>query len=141
MGDLLSAASLLLAVLGMLYSLWYPEIQKALDLKLPKFEEDRVEPYKVILETFWTRSLPLAALALVDSLIFMPDTIKVMYKIYTQVMTSNASIFFRDYDSVGIAFCAVEIITIGIGIHVLLLSYRLLKLRFYRNTRDAKDKK
>ena len=132
MGELLSAASLILAVVGMLYSLWYPEIQKALDEQIPKFKEDRVKIYKAISGVLWTRSLPLAILALIVSLIFTPDTLKVSYKIYNQIATSNVDTFFREYDSVGITFCMVEIITLGIGLHVLVLSFKLIKLRYFQ---------
>ena len=131
MGDLLSAASLILAVVGMLYSLWYPEIQKALDEQIPKFKEDRIKINKAIGGVLWTRSLPLAILALIVSLIFTPDTLKVSYEIYNQISTSDIATFFRNYDSVGIAFCVVEILTIGIGLHVLVMSIKLIKLRYF----------
>jgi len=41
MNDLLSAASLFLAVIGLLYSTWYDEITRALLLEAPEHKEDR----------------------------------------------------------------------------------------------------
>lgn len=45
MSDLLSAASLLLAVVGVIYGLWYGEISIALETKLPSrnLAEDRAD--------------------------------------------------------------------------------------------------
>jgi hypothetical protein len=132
MGDLLSSSSLILAIVGMLYSLWYPEIQKALSSKLSRYKEDRGEIYKEITNVIYGRAIPLATLAILTPVIFLPDTIKTFNKIYVQIITSDVKTFFLNYDSVGIAFCVVEIVTLAIGIHILTLSLKLINLRYFK---------
>jgi len=132
MSDLLSAASLILAVVGILYGLWYPEIQKVLEKEVPKHVEDRGFIHREISSTLLSRSLPLAFLAILISLIFLPDTIKYLLEILTQIGTGGISKFISDYNAVSTAFCAVEFLTISIGIHTLILSGKLIRMRFRR---------
>jgi hypothetical protein len=132
MSDLLSAASLILAVVGILYGLWYPEIQKVLEKKVPIHVEDRGIIYREISSTLWSRSLPLTFLSILISLIFLPDTIKYILEILTQIGTDGISKFISDYNAVSTAFCAVEFLTISIGIYTLILSIKLIIMRCRR---------
>jgi hypothetical protein len=132
MSDLLSAASLILAVVGILYGLWYPEIQKVLEKKVPTHVEDRGTIYREISSTLWSRSLPLTFLAIMIFLIFLPDTIKYILEISSQISTGGFSKFISDYNAVSTAFCAVEFLTINIGIFTLVLSIKLIIMRCRR---------
>lgn len=75
-GDVLSAASLLLAILAVLFSLWYGDIAAALRIETPTHLEDAGPQRRQIAEAIKTRAAPLAGAALVLLLVFVPEAIR-----------------------------------------------------------------
>jgi hypothetical protein len=132
MSDLLSAASLILAVVGILYGLWYPEIQKVLEKEVPKHIEDRGIIYGEIRSIFWSRSLPLTILAILVFLIFLPDTIKVISVSLSQLGSAGFSKYIAGYNAVSTAFCVVELLIVSISIYTLVMSIKLIIMRYRR---------
>lgn len=132
MSDLLSSASLILAVVGILYGLWYPEITKTLEKDIPEHREDRGKIYRELASTIWSRALPLALLSLVVSLIFLRDTLTIAHEQIAQIAADGFGAYLSSYDTVSLVFFAVQIITIAIGLHALVLTARLIKRRFRR---------
>jgi hypothetical protein len=61
LGDALSAASLFLAVLGLLFGAWYPEICKAISLSdtRPPADGDRGPQVAEVSAALWYRTVPL----------------------------------------------------------------------------------
>ena len=124
MSDLLSAASLLLAVLGVLYGLWYPEIIEALDVKVPDYPEDRKRPYRQVASVLYGRAIPLAVAALGVSLIFLPDALKIIgVSIQNFRLRGMAAVY--DYHAVYTAFCFVVAMSIAIAVHLTIFSMKL----------------
>ena len=72
MSDLLSAASLFLAVLGLLYSAWYGEIRETLDIPAPDYKPDRGPVISKVKVAYYTRALPLVVGAATVSIILFP---------------------------------------------------------------------
>jgi uncharacterized membrane protein len=136
LNDLLSAASLLLAVVGILYGLWYPEIMAILGEEVPKFPEDRKSIYHRISSTLFSRAVPLTITALLVALVFLPDSIKIIVASVTTIQGSGSAGFLATYDAVRTAFCAVEILTIGISIHAAILTFQLIYFRLKRNPHE-----
>jgi hypothetical protein len=66
-GDLLSAAGLLLALIGLLYSVWYDEMNRALAVPIARHRLDREPAIATVRQALFTRAIPLvvAAVALV----------------------------------------------------------------------------
>ena len=132
MSDLLSSASLILAVVGILYGLWYPEIAKTLEKDIPEHREDRGKIYRELSSTIWSRALPLALLSLLVSIIFLRDTLTIVHEQIVQIASDGLKMYLSKYDTVSLVFFAVQLLTIGIGLHALVLAGRLIKTQLHR---------
>jgi len=128
MSDLLSAASLLLAVVSVVYGLWYPEIVHAMDTTIPKHAEDRRRPYKDVSTMLFRRSLPLAIAALVVTAVFLPDALRIGWLSINDYSESGWSAL-RRYDSVATAFFVVELFATALTVHAVNLAVKLFQLR------------
>ncbi len=115
MSDILSAISLFLAVLGLLYSTWYSALEIALNIELPKYKKDRGPALDTLNSTFYTKSLPLTISSIIISIIVLPDILKTLAEAIS-ILFENGRIVFRYYDSVK---------TLFIGIYVLLLAFTI----------------
>lgn len=124
MSDLLSSASLLLAVLGVLYGLWYPEIIDALKRPKPTHTQDYGPLYRKVESVLYGRALPLTIAAVGASIIFLPDAIKIIV---------NSILAYRDhgianisnYSAVHTAFCFVVAMSMAIAVHLTMFSVKL----------------
>lgn len=76
--DLLAAASLLLAALAVLYSVWYSSIEDARTLKLPTKRDDAVKPVTQIQGVLHGRAYPLAIASCLATIIFVPEAITIL---------------------------------------------------------------
>ena len=128
MSDLLSAASLLLAVIGVLYGLWYPEIIDALDIKVPAFSEDRAKPFRQVSSILYGRAIPLAIAALGVSLIFLPNAIEIILSSVQNILNKGINAI-PDYDAVKTSFCFVVLLSGAIAIHIIYFFVKLVLLR------------
>ena len=89
MGDLLASASLLLTLIGMLYSLWYPEIIYALELKVKTHSADRVQDHRGSYDIYRSRALPLAVAAVTLTSVFTPNLIRIVVASFENLATSG----------------------------------------------------
>lgn len=128
MSDLLSAASLLLAVLGMLYGLWYPEIIATLEIKVPPHVEDRQGPYHKVTTIFYGRALPLTIASIGVSLIFLPDAVKISLDSIFGYSTQGI-FYLYSYSATRTAFCFVVAMSSTIAAHLIVFSIKLIRLR------------
>lgn len=128
MDTLLSAASLLLAILGVMYGLWYPEISSALQVTPSRFsEDDRSREEKVRL-TLYHRALPLAIFGIALVAVFLPDTVSIITHSVNR-LTSDGWVTFTDYDAIKTSFVLVVTTFIGLTVHFLRFTSRLIVLR------------
>ena len=128
MSDLVSAASLLLAVLGVLYGLWYPEIIEALDIKVPAFREDRNKPIQQVVSVLYGRAIPLAVAALGVSLIFLPDALEITRRSIQNYLGKGFEAL-TNYNAVQTSFCFVVTLSGAIAMHITYFSVKLVLLR------------
>jgi hypothetical protein len=128
LSDLLGAASLLLAVLGILYGLWYREIIKALMMQVPKHEEDKAKPRGEVATMLLSRALPLAVAATLISLVFLPDAIQIASFSVRLVRQVGLGRYIGFYSSVATAFVLVELMAAGIAVHSTILLIKLIAL-------------
>lgn len=75
MGDLLSAASLLLAGVGVVYGAWYSELTRILETNIPQHLPDRRPVRRALSIAYKRRALPLAVFVGLTSLILFPDAL------------------------------------------------------------------
>lgn len=139
MSDLLSAASLLLAVLGVLYGLWYPEINDSLEIRVPEFTEDRRRPHRKVCNVLYSKALPLTIAALSVSLIFLPDAIKITKDTILEIQAQGIG-YIKNYNAVYTAFCFVVVMSIAIAIHLTIFSTKLCRLLIRLSTKDEQKK-
>jgi len=116
MDDILSAASLLLTIVTVLYALWYQAIVSVLQIEIPKFAEDRPKPLSIVNKVLLSRALPLFLMSLIVSAVFTPDMIKLFCEYLKSVISDNSVENFH-YNSLKTAFFFVVIFSIGITIH------------------------
>jgi len=77
-GDILAAASLLLAILAVLFSLWFGDIGAALGVEIPTHLEDAGPQRRQVSEAITTRAAPLAIAALALLLVFLPEACRII---------------------------------------------------------------
>jgi hypothetical protein len=123
MSDLLSASSLFLAVIGLLYSVWYAEIIAAIGLRAPQHEEDRGPVIRKIKTVCRTRALPLAVASVTLSIILTPDCFSILtFAFHTFSQKGITALFL--FNAVKTLYCAITITSIGIAVHTVRLAWR-----------------
>lgn len=132
MSDKLSAASLLLTAVAIIYSLWYPEISRVLKLVPKPHKADNRADFKDVGGIFITRSLPLFLISVVLVVIFAPDSIQILRETF-QILSSAESRSQSHYDAVTACFLAVTALILLFTVHLAVLSVRLAALRHRLN--------
>lgn len=108
--SVLGAASLLTAVVALLYSLWYPEIRQAIDVVREPKKPDRGPAIRLVRGTFTTKSVPLLLVTALQLLVFGPDAVAVAVNAL-RLTTSGPPGKTIAYDSVQAAFLAVYVLS------------------------------
>ncbi|MFW0753187.1 hypothetical protein ACN1C3_00345 [Pseudomonas sp. H11T01] len=127
MSDLLSASSLLLAIAAILFSLWYSEISKALDVLPAKFKEDNVSNYRLVKNVLYGKALPVAVMAALIALIFLPDAIRITIESFVSLSSADTRDTYS-YDAVRTAYCFVSILSIILAFYMVGLTAGLCSL-------------
>jgi hypothetical protein len=104
-GDLLSASSLLVALITFLYSTWYQETSSALELPIKRFRLDRGPHLTLLRRVLITRALPICLAASALVLVLAPPAIKVAWH-------AVADGWGRPYDAVKACFLLVWILSV-----------------------------
>ena len=128
MGDLLAAASLLATVVTILYSLWYPELTKTLDIKPARFHDDNVLLHREVTRKLFGKAIPLCLLAIAVALVFLPDA----WKICSETLGGYRADGFdqlKRYDAIRTAIVLVVVISFLLAAYVLVICCRLLRLK------------
>ncbi len=128
MGDLLSAASLLLAVIAVLYGLWYPEIIKAIATNVPAHERDRAKPRKDVCDVLYSSALPLTGAALLLILVFLPDAVSIFIQSFKNYWGEGFQAITR-YSAVSTSFVLVVCLSLALVIYLAYFTYKLFRLR------------
>jgi hypothetical protein len=102
-GDLLSAESLLLAIVSALLALWYGEIQSALQLEKRLRVEDRGPEIETLTRMLWRRALPLSVLAATAAAVFAPNSVQLVRRLRPLLHGDLPS-----YDPIAVSVVAVN---------------------------------
>jgi hypothetical protein len=124
MSDLLSAASLLLTVLGVVYSTWYPEIVNAIGMAIPDHIANRGAVRQMVRAALYGKALPLALAATILTVIFLPDALTIACGALGSFRSLGRSAF-REYNAVQAAFCLVVVLTAALAVYLFFLVCRL----------------
>jgi hypothetical protein len=104
--DLLAAGSLILTVLAVLYSIWYPNVQAKLSLVLPVQAEDAQPKLKEIRAVLTEQMIPLFIASLLTTIIFLPKAIGVLWGTVDDLSGHGFSAF-SNYDPIQATFVFV----------------------------------
>lgn len=126
MSDAISAASLLMAVVAILYGAWYQEINHATRLSVPI--HDRHEPLAVVEAALFGRCLPLAAMGLLVVLVFLPDVLEIVWHAFGVARYRGLGAY-ETYDSARVAFCLVVVVGGAVAGHLWWMTGVLVGLR------------
>src|ERR1700687_3530403 len=124
MSDLLFAASLFLAALGLLYSAWYGEIRETLDIPAPDYKPDRGPLISKVKVVYYTRALPLVVGAATVSIILFPDLLRTLWSSF-QAYRDRGFGAIESYDAVRTLFCAIWAMTFAFAGHAFFLAKKL----------------
>jgi hypothetical protein len=128
MGDILSAASLLLAIVTVLYALWYQELTAAIEIEIPNHKEDRPKPLTKLNQILFSRAIPLFLSSVTVSVVFLPDAITIVTQVIDVLSSGDATDNFV-YSSVKTAVCIVVIFSIGITVHSGSILIKIMSLK------------
>jgi len=127
MTDLLSAASLLLTALTIIYGLWYPKMVEMLDVVPPAHKADRIKPHHEVCRSIRSRAIPLLGISGVLTLIFIPDASRLVFSSLQNVKNKGLASA-RDYDSIATSFVIVTCLLGFLTAHLLVITTQLIKL-------------
>lgn len=126
MSDAISAASLLMAVVAILYGAWYQEIMQAVKISVPK--HDKQINFMLVSNVLVSRCLPLTVMAVIVFLVFLPDTIGIVQHSLSVLREMGVKSYSK-YDSVRTAFCLVVFVSFTIAVHLCRLTITLMEVR------------
>jgi hypothetical protein len=124
MSDLLSAASLLLTVLGIVYGTWYTEIVNAIAIVIPGPVDDRVHVRRTVRAALYGKALPLALAATMLMVLFLPDALAIVRGGFSLLNALGCGAF-REYNAVEAAFCLVVVFTGALAAYLIFLVCQL----------------
>ena len=123
--DLVQAASLLVAALAFVYSLWYPELVAARDKEMSAQESDRGGERKEILGVLLRRALPLLVTAAIVTLIFVPPVIDVVEHARDRLRDDGWNAAWADYDAIQASLVVLVVAGAALTLHVLWMAIRI----------------
>ena len=127
-GDVLSAASLLLAILAVLFSLWYRDITAALEIVVPKHLMD-ADVLRRQVSNALKQAAPLAVASAVLFLVFVPEAIRLTSHWVGHASDHGLWHAIRSYDTVELSIVAVVLFLALLCLYTISLAIRLLRLR------------
>jgi hypothetical protein len=125
--DLVSATSLLVGAVGLLYSGWNEELRAAQDVQVRMHVEDRGPERAQVRQVLRTRALPLATAAWVLVLVFLPPAVGLVVD-GVRALAGHPVGTLRRYDPVPLAFLAVVAVDAVLASTALLTVVRLRTL-------------
>ncbi|WP_337920431.1 hypothetical protein [Vibrio cholerae] len=127
MGDLLSASSLLMATVTILFSLWYGEIVSILGKPKSKHSADNVGLLKEVKRVLFSKAILLVLMSLSVSLTFAPNAWVIISESW-KLFKEQGFPTLETYSAVNTAFSLVFFICVGLTIYTSVLSYKLVSI-------------
>jgi hypothetical protein len=125
--ELLSATSLLVGAVGLLYGSWQPELAEALASRVAPKRLDRGPQRARVRRTLLGRAVPLAAASGSLVLIFLPSALQVVRRTVT-LLAADPVAAWRLYDPVPAAFLAVYCCAVALAGTAMATALRLRRL-------------
>ena len=129
MNDLLTAESLIVAILGVFFGLWYSEFTRVMGVKIKKDILWTSEEFYSFANNFLGKIIFLFISQIGLILIFLHETISLISSSYCLLKLITIKKYFALYDTVSTAYCFVFILLIFITIYSFTLMNRIIKKR------------
>lgn len=123
MSDEIAVASLLMAILAILYGAWYSEIVKAVNLEVPK--HDKAINFGMVKGTLYGKCLPLLVLSILTTAVFTPSLVSIISHSIL-IAKDNGFDAYQRYNAVKTAFCLVIASCFLITFQMCLLTFHLV---------------
>jgi hypothetical protein len=136
MDDLLPSASLILAVIALLFNTWKDEIQEARDLSISLHYIDSEKDHKKVKEALWRRSFPLALSATTMIIIFIPEIVWTINQSIDVIQSEGFSNSLNNYDAKAATFIFVFLLFIAFAYYLWSLTIEL-----YKRHREFEEKR
>jgi hypothetical protein len=128
-GDVLAAASLLLAIVAVLLSLWYADIDAALRVEIRTHLEDAGPQRRQVGAAIKTRAAPLAGGALVLLLVFVPEATHLAVHWIRHAYNHGFWHAVKTYDSVELSIVVIVVFLATLTAYTVWLMVELIDLR------------
>ena len=116
-GDVLSSEALLLTVVSLFLTVWYPEIQNGLGLSVKPYKRDRADDRMTVRVLLWRRAVPLALVAVAASGAFIPNSTQLVAR-----FKSHGHWHWPTYNVVSVSQVAVNVLMLALALYALALA-------------------
>ncbi|MCJ7659480.1 MAG: hypothetical protein MUO67_10050 [Anaerolineales bacterium] len=127
MNDVLPSASLILAVIALLFTAWKDEIQEARDLSIRLHYVDSEKDHNKVKEALWRRSFPLTFSATIMIILFLPEIVCIINQSVEIICTMGFTESLSNYDVKSATFIFVFFIFIAFAFYLWSLTLALYK--------------
>jgi len=117
--DLLGASGLLVAVIGVLYSVWYDEITRGTSVRVARHRLDRATDIAAVRRVILSRAAPLTAAGICLVAVLAPPAIDLITKAFTTG-------FGHPYDAIKACFVLVWVFGIGLTLSTVASTFALV---------------
>lgn len=118
-GDVISSASLLLAIMTGLMGFWYTDVTRAINEKVPNLPGEKKVLRRKISPVFWAKALPLAIWSSIIALIFAWRSVGILVSAFELL---DSTWVFNDLKA---AFVATEALMLTLALVTIHLAWRL----------------
>jgi hypothetical protein len=125
--DILSSASLILAVIALLYTIWQPDIQKAKEFDEESHYPDIKKNHEKLKQVLSRQAFPLATGASFMAVIFLPEFINRIVYSFQIIAAMGLLNSLSTYDVILAAFLIVEISFLFLMVHLWVMASELIK--------------
>ncbi len=121
MSDILTSISTVITVIAILYSLWYQDIEKAIEEELPEHKDDQIEPKKRIKSTLINKAFPLLIVSFLFFILYIPESIDIIKQSIVAYQSSS-----WNYNSTMLSIIFINILGLLISIILIIKCIKLI---------------
>lgn len=119
LSDVISTASLLLALVTALMSFWYSDVTQAIGKSNPNLANERKTLLNQIAPIFWSKALPLAVGSIIIAVVFLNRALQIFFEALESFDTGSK------YNDLKAAFLVTEFLLLILAIVTCRLAWRL----------------
>lgn len=106
MGDLLTAAALILTAISIIYGQWIDDINSVLNLEVSSHKADNRKKHSTAKNVLLNKAMPLLIVAILFTLVYLPNVIEILREVF------NIKFKKQTYDAIKATFILIELFQI-----------------------------